>query len=555
MKYFTIVLIALISCFTFSNAQNTVGVVSYDETQTSPGYNLFYPLFQNSVYLIDNCGKIVNEWNDLGFIPGSSVELLPDGNLLKTSSLFLGSNSGLISLAGAGDMVHLKDWDNNTLWQYTLSSATERMHHDIKAMPNGNVLILAWEKKSGIEAREAGKDTTLTQADGFLYPDFIVEVKPEGIEGGTIVWRWNAWDHFIQDFDSTKNNYGVVSDHPELININYPPDDKSIDWLHTNAIDYNENLDHILISAPGFNEVWIIDHSTTTEEAAGHTGGNSGKGGDLIYRWGNNAAYNMGDSTDQKLFFQHDPHWIEQGLDDSDPDFGKLLLFNNQAGKDYSTVNIFAPQWDGTEYQMLENGTYGPESFDFTYQAEVPQELFSHNISGAQKLPNGNLLICSGVQKKVLELTPQQELVWQYINPVMQNGIIEQGTPNPNGAQLFRFNRYAEDFAGFDGKDLVSQDFVELNGKPVNEFCEPVSVGNIVLSTNIKVWPNPATEYIAIESKLTLKEIEMFNANGKLVVSQKPNLNTAKIKNLQTLDKGLYYIVINKQYFTKIYLY
>jgi len=554
MKYFFTTFLALLFCFTQALAQNTVGVVTYDTTQTSPGYNLFYPLLQSNVYLVDNYGRIVNQWSDLGFVPGSSVELLPNGNLLKTSSLNFGSSSGLLSLAGAGDMVHLKDWDNNNLWQYAVSSTTERMHHDIKAMPNGNVLILAWQKKSGEEAIAAGRDSTLTAIDGFLYPDFLIEVEPVGADGGNIVWRWNAWDHFVQDFDATKNNFGVISEHPELININYPPNDNSIDWLHTNAIDYNADLDQVLISAPGFNEVWMIDHSTTTEEAATSSGGNSGKGGDLIFRWGNPAAYNMGDSSTQKLFFQHDPHWIEQGLDNTDVDYGKLLVFNNQAGEDYSTVNIFNPQWNGAAYELLENGTYAPADFEFTYQAAVPKNLYSNNVSGAQKLPNGNLLICSGVQKKAIEINPQQEIVWQYVNPIKPSsgGAIEQGTPNPNGSLLFRFNRYAENFAGFTGKDLSPQDFVELNGSLID-------VGTSILETtyftNIKIGPNPAADFLNIKSDVILNEISIFNTNGQLIFSKKPMQATCKITNLEKLGKGLHYIVINKQYSSKIYLY
>jgi len=558
MRYFTIVFIVLFFGFNSLSAQNTVGVIGYNENQVSAGYNLFYPLVQNNVYLIDNCGRIVNQWNDAGFVPGSSVELLPNGNLLKTSSLSFASGSGLIALAGAGDMVHLKDWDNNTLWQYSVSSATERMHHDIKAMPNGNVLILAWEKKSGALSSAAGRDTLLTAPNGFLYSDFLIEVEPVGADGGNIVWRWNVWDHFVQDFDATKNNFGVVAEHPELININYPPGDNSVDWLHTNAIDYHPDLDQVLISSPSFNEVWIIDHSTTTEEAASHNGGNSNKGGDLIYRWGNPAAYNMGDSADQKLFFQHDPHWIAQGLDNTDVDYGKLLVFNNQAGEDFSTVNIFAPQWNGSAYETLDNGTYGPANFEFTYQAAVPQDLYSNNVSGVQKLANGNLLICSGVQKKAIEVTPQNEIVWQYVNPVKSSsgGAIEQGTPNPNGSLLFRFNRYAKNFSGFDGKDLTPTDFIELNGRPVNNSCDlDISVNEIKNNTNINVWPNPATEYIIIKSDLLLNDIELIGANGKIVVSEKPNQLFYKIPNLKTFSNGLYYIVVNKQYFTKIYLY
>jgi len=554
MKY-PLIIIALFF-YLHNSAQLTVGVVQYDTTQTQAGYNLFYPLLQKNVYLIDNCGRIVNQWDDMGFVPGSSVELLENGNLLKTSSLFANSPSNIppsfIPLPGAGDKIHLKDWDNNTLWEYTIANDKERMHHDFKSMPNGNVLILAWEKKTASEAFEAGRDTTVMNEDNELYPDFVVEIKPLSVDSGEVVWRWNAWDHLVQDFDENQENYGVVSEHPELINMNYPPEDDNNDWLHVNAIDYNETLDHVIISSPGFNEVWIIDHSTTTEEAAGHTGGNSGKGGDLIYRWGNPAAYNSGDSTNQKLFFQHDPHWISQGLDESDPDFGKILVFNNRAGANYSTVNIFAPIWneETQQYEKNEAGTFEPETFDYTYKAENPSDLYSINVSGAQKLPNGNMLICYGVESSAFEVNPENEIVWNYINPARSGGgIEEQGVENPNGSLLFRFNRYAPDFAGFQDKDLTPGAFIELN--PDGQLCPDFVSVPITVFSIIQVYPNPAKIELVIENNKPMNQIILYNLNGS-IVTQLNNANRRTVVSLQHIKPGCYLLLIDDDYFKKI---
>ena len=63
-------------------------------------------------------------------------------------------------------------------------------------------------------------------------------------------------------------------------------------------------LDQIVLSNHNLSEIWIIDHSTTTLEAASHSGGNSGKGGDLLYRWGNPQAYDQGTGADQLLNHQ-----------------------------------------------------------------------------------------------------------------------------------------------------------------------------------------------------------------------------------------------------------
>ena len=95
--------------------------------------------------------------------------------------------------------------------------------------------------------------------------------------------------------------------------------------MHTNSVAYNPELDQIMLSIHEFSEVWIIDHGTTTAEAASHSGGRRGKGGDLLYRWGNPRAYRTGSNVDQRLFAQHCAHWIPAGL----PGAGHMLVFNN----------------------------------------------------------------------------------------------------------------------------------------------------------------------------------------------------------------------------------
>src|SRR5262249_27826045 len=167
-----------------------------------------------------------------------------------------------------------------------------------------------------------------------LIPDAIFEVQPSGKTTGKVVWEWRAWDHLIQDHDATKANYGDVGAHPELIDVNFgdgalaaivaKPEELAklraigsvgpatpggrrapvkADWLHCNSVAYNPDLDQVLVSCPEFNEIWVIDHSTTKDEASGHKGGRSGKGGDLLYRWGNPRAHRAGTVKDQKLFF------------------------------------------------------------------------------------------------------------------------------------------------------------------------------------------------------------------------------------------------------------
>ena len=150
----------------------------------------------------------------------------------------------------------------------------------MRPLPNGNILLIAWHYVSREDAIAAGRKPDSISDEG-IFPDKIVEVKQTGPTTGEVVWEWNTWDHLIQDFDKSKDNYGNVAAHPELIDVNLSPRAHT-DWMHTNSVDYNPKLDQIMLCVRAFNEFWVIDHSTTTAQAAGHSGGRSGKGGDLL---------------------------------------------------------------------------------------------------------------------------------------------------------------------------------------------------------------------------------------------------------------------------------
>jgi hypothetical protein len=104
-------------------------------------------------------------------------------------------------------------------------------------LPNGNLLMVAWQYKSEVEALAAGRDPA-SLSEGELWPDSVIEIEPTDNNGGNIVWQWHIWDHLIQDDDESKRNYGVVADHTELINLNYTLNSR-VDWTHINALDYN----------------------------------------------------------------------------------------------------------------------------------------------------------------------------------------------------------------------------------------------------------------------------------------------------------------------------
>ena len=256
-----------------------------DSTTVPDGdYYLFAPLSETTTYLINEAENIVFTWPS-NYRPGQAVYLLENGNLLRTGN----TGAGNLSAGGQGGIVEEIAQDGTVVWSFEYASDDYRLHHDIEPLPNGNVLMIAWELRTEAEAIASGRNPNQLR-DGELWPDTVIEIDPDT---NSIVWEWHVWDHLVQDFDATKANYGVVADHPELIDLNYRgPGTRpgGADWNHTNSIDYNSEFDQILLSVHNFSEIWVIDHSTTTAEAAGHSGGNSGMGGDLLYRWGNPAC-------------------------------------------------------------------------------------------------------------------------------------------------------------------------------------------------------------------------------------------------------------------------
>jgi len=113
------------------NAQNTVGLLSYDIGQTYQGYTLIYPHNQPNVYLINNCGEIVHSWTDEeNFRPGNVAYLTDEGNLIKTKRDAVVTVDAIWA-GGGGAIIEIRSWENELLWSYTLNNEDARLHHDI----------------------------------------------------------------------------------------------------------------------------------------------------------------------------------------------------------------------------------------------------------------------------------------------------------------------------------------------------------------------------------------------------------------------------------------
>jgi hypothetical protein len=484
-----ILLVALLLLSARSLSSQTMGLITYDPAYAD-GYVLFDPIASTNTYLIDRCGREVHVWSS-SYQAGFTASFQPDGTLLRAAN----TQNLLYNAGGRGGRIERFDWDGNVVWSFDLSNDTACQHHDFTVLPNGNILLTAWERLDSATVVANGKDPAATNA--WLWSEQVLEIQPSGESGAEIVWRWRAWDHLIQDFDPDLPDHGTVSEHPELLDINFfqgPPN--SADWIHLNGVSYNAELDQVLLSAHSFDEIWVIDHSTTTAQAATHSGGNSGSGGDLLYRWGNPRAHGRGTVNDQRLFGQHNATWLPDGH----PEAGKILVFNNgngRPGDDYSSVDMIdQPVGSDGSYALVPGQPFGPSDATELYTATPPSDFYSMAIGGAAALHEG-YLVSDGMGGRFFEVNADGDIVWQYINPVNQTGPLTQGDP-PDNNQVFRCAYYSADFAGFDGHALVPGDEIEVD--PLEpSLCAMADVPVTDAVPAVRIHPNPATDRIFLD--------------------------------------------------------
>lgn len=526
----------LINTFTLTFSQNTLGTLLYD-SNTFEGYTLFSPRtnqLPRFTYLIDSCGNVIHSWESLFPLFGKEV-LLEDGSLYRA----LIDNQSTLNLPGNTGRIEHVDWDGNLIWGVTYSDTNFSFHHDFEILPNGNILLLVARRRTPEDAISNGRDPN-TITNGELYEEMLVEITPVGSDSFTIVWEWKSWDHLIQDFDSTKENFGIIEENPQLVDINYAIDVGEGDWWHSNAISYSLERDQVIISNRDFDEFIVIDHSTTTEEAASTSGGNSGMGGDLLYRYGNPEAYNQGTTADRVLNAQHNVQFIPPGS----PNAGKILIFNNQPDVGFSEILIIDPEYDNvTQNYIYNGGAFGPDTFDYQYQdPNDPNNFFASFLSGAQELPNGNILINNGPSGLFFEVHPPDNnaTVWQYQNPVALSGVLEDGQ-NPDNVQtrIFRALRYPLDYPAFNGRDLTPQGVIELN--PADFDCALLSTEDFLDSSGVKIWPNPTSDYLEIQSQESYDRIQLYDLKGRLIQRiLKPR------QDISHLSQGLYIVKLTK---------
>lgn len=532
-------------------------LVQVMSAQKWPGYTLITPK-TTAAYLWDTSGNVYHTWTLTGST-GYSGYLLPGGYLIRSVSRTGNSFTG----GPITGKVQKVSYNGTILWDYVYSTTDYCMHHDIHPMPNGNVLLIAYERKTSAQVSAAGSTNAIE-----MWPDKIVEVKPTGLTTGEVVWEWHAWDHLVQNVDATKPNYYAnISDHPELLNINYS---NSKDWMHVNGVSYNEELDQVTFSSHNLNEIYVIDHSTTTAEAASHTGGRYGKGGDFLYRWGNPAAY--GASGAKILNVVHDAHWVPNGC----PNAGALVGFNNYGvSTTKSAVDlVFAPMNDDGTYNKTAGAAFSPSSYSFRHAVNG----VTSNEGGSQQLPNGNMIVCVGKAGILYEVDSVGTVLFTktisggaakaqryskcYIDSTLAPTpviTIDNGTTlTTTNANTYQWFKNGSPISGATSQTYVPTETAKYQVKVTNaNGCESlVSASFKFTSTangieksgkiDFEVYPNPAGTFINLSGNGLNQgalEITLSDINGAVVYN---GLNQQTI-NLESVKNGLYFLTVKTE--------
>jgi hypothetical protein len=468
----------------------TLSIIS--NAQTFDGYALYNDGGENNAYLIDKNGSIVHTWN-CAETANYATLLKDNGNIIRGAEI---NNNTFMAPTTAG-LIQELDANANVVWEYTYYGAnTHISHHDITLMPNGNVLLTAYEVKSVAELSAAGFTQGWFSTE--MWPTHFVEVAQNGT-GGQIVWEWHMWDHMIQDTDAGKPNYGIVANNPQLMDINVDVGFGGGDWFHANGVDYNPTLDQIVFTARYTSELYIIDHSTTSAEAATHTGGNAGMGGDFLYRWGNPSNYG---STAARTIpaAVHDPRWIKAGR----PDAGYIEFFNNEGqANGNSAIDAINPPLSGFNYT-----SNGPTTYDWRHNCITS----ASGQSSHDRMTNGNTFVnVSGGY--MYEVNSTGTMVWQY------------------SAGPYKAFRYECDHPGISA--LLGSDPCGL----------ATGVDNASDDNRLAVFPNPSTgKFTVIEGNSKTKLISVIDMYGKKV----ENINNSNIIDLSSHDSGIYLLNITK---------
>jgi len=381
------------------------GTTIYEPDRSWNGYTVLSPLQTPAVLVIDMNGNVVKRWEGLNNSAGGPARVLPGGFVISASGARPPNQESL-------ELVQ-QDFDGKVMWQFSRNEQIKtreggtiwsaRQHHDWQreSFPAG------YFAPESMPAIEGGSTLILTHtnrtqpkvADVMLEDDRLIEVSWKG----EVAWEWVASDHI--------DELGFAPDARKAIKAaqSFNKARGSFDWLHINSAHYvgpNRWFDqgdmrftpnNVIISSREASLLAIV-----------------GRDGKIVWRLGPDFSESPELRAIRQIIGQHHAHFIPKGL----PGAGNLLVFDNGGSSGYGFANPIAPNGVGAfaraTSRVLE---INPLTLELVWSYTNPR-FFSTNISGAQRLPNGNTLITAGAGGRMFEVTKEGAIVWEYMYPL-----------------------------------------------------------------------------------------------------------------------------------------
>ena len=397
------------------------GTTIYKPDKCWNGFTVFSANVTGEVILVDMNGNVVKQWKGISGFP---ARILPGGYVMG----YVGTRP----MHQDSTALVQADWNDRIVWKFDRSQEIKdpdkapywsaRQHHDYQREGNpvgyytpgmdpktnsGNTLILA--HKNVNHPRISNRE---------LEDDYIYEVSWDG----TIVWEWLASDH-VEEMGLDEAARNTIHRNP-----NWNSARGGADWAHINSMsvlgpnrfydqgDKRFHPDNIIVDARQLNIIWIIDKRT----------------GRIVWKVGPDYAATPELRKLGQIIGQHHAHMIPKGL----PGAGNIMVFDNGGAAGYGSPNPGSVTGVGNAIRpnsrVLE---FDPITLEIVWQYSSQTSgldmtsFFSHYISSAQRLPNGNTLIDEGADGRVFEVTPEREIVWEYVSPFfsdmkeLQNGV------------------------------------------------------------------------------------------------------------------------------------
>ena len=492
------------------------GVTIYKPEKCWNGYNLV-PTINSGALLFDMNGNEIRRWEQFHGFPN---KLLPNGDLIGYS----GDRDPKYGMQDGVDLVQI-DYDGNIVWKFNRFEFIEdegneaqwmaRTHHDYQRegnpvgyyVPEQNPLLR--EGKTLILGHKTVRNEKIS--DKKLLDDVFYEVDWEG----NILWEWHANEHFDEIGFSEEAKKTIYK------NPNIRESDGGVgDWLHTNCMSYlgpnkryNEgderfHPENIIFDSREANFLAIISKKT----------------GKIVWKIGPN----WDDENIKHISYiigPHHTHLIPEGL----PGEGNILVFDNGGWGGYGVPNTVSE--DGTKNVWRDYSRVleiNPITLEIVWQftpesirAGIPTDaskFYSPYVSSAQRLPNGNTLIDEGSNGRLIEVTYEKEIVWEWISPYFSNSKDE----DPINNMIYRGYRYPYSWV------------------PQEEIPEEIAIEPLDITT----YRLPNAGKFGAKKVITVEGTLPYSESGALCVAKIDE--TDKLRNREKLFK------VNRDLFTEV---